>query len=681
MATNCSFINATEARNTARNNTTIWEEICEIQTQILGAIDGNLYSVLVNDDTPFTETQAILDTIVITDAGAGYDPSVTTAVINDGGTGGVNGAVTPVVTGTTITGFIIDNGGSGYVPVVVTATLQLNHDLTTGQTQVNYDGLAGDGTYLVGGIGVNASFEYAALEVITLSENSTVRVDTIDPAGTARFVLVAAQTQVNYDGAGNNGPVVSGGSNYAISDTITLVDGTVITVDSVSSGAVVNFTVTSSSTNSNILATPRGQLSTSGGGTSFQLIPGTNNETAVGAVANFTVTSAGVDPFFLGSQISQSSSTPVGGAPAGTVATGLGFALQPTVNNASPIAHAGVTAVLTPIESGGSIINVTINIPGTSYVIGQPVLFAHPSGTSATASVASIDGSGAIINIIIINAGSGYEPAVATVTVTAPGELTPAVAFTGTVVTANVNASNDYTSGLAFAASPTNTITRTDGTSFVDDGFLVGQTITVSNAEDSSNNGEYIIVSPAVTATVITVDGPIAITNAADTSAELSSASAITGISIQEGGVGYAELLPTATITDDDGTGATLLVNLADPLDGTIDTIDVVTAGSGYTNPSVVIVPAIIDIGPPIVFDSVSTVATATATAGTGFVSTSPPNSTPTDYFSVFSGLTTDVVISDQLQYILDYFTALGYNIRIQTNSTTTNTIQWQIIW
>ena len=41
----------------------------------------------------------------------------------------------------------------------------------------------------------------------------------------------------------------------------------------------------------------------------------------------------------------------------------------------------------------------------------------------------------------------------------------------------------------------------------------------------------------------------------------------------------------------------------------------------------------------------------------------------------------TDAVIADQIQYVLDYFTALGYNIRAQVNPSTGNTLQWQIIW
>lgn len=573
---NCSFITATEARNNARNDTLIWTEICEVQTQILAAMDGNVYSVIVNDNTPFTETQGILSTL-ITAGGTGYSLVSATAVINANGTGGTSAAVTPIVTGTTVTGFTVDAGGSGYVPVNVTASVQTNYNLNDAQTQVNYDGAGGNGTYLTGGTGVNANFEYAVGEVITLSENSTVAVGSITPAGTARFVLVAADTELNYVGGGGNGTLDSGGSGYAISDTITLNDGSVVTVDNVAAGVVTEFTVTTSSTNSNVSLTPRNQLSTSGSGTSFQIIPGTNNETAVGAVLNFTVTSGGADPFTLGSQVTQVSSAKAGGAAVGTVAIGLGFALVPTTNNAALIAHAGVAAVLTPIETSGAITSVVISTPGTAYVVGQPIIFSHPTGVGATASIATVSGTGAITGIIITNGGSGYASAVATVTVTAPGGLTPAVAFVGTV---------------------------------------------------------------AVTAGVVT------------------------GIIITEGGTGYADLLPTVSITDATGTGATFTTNIAG---GAVTAINIITAGSGYTAPTLTIIAAPTSGGVN---------ATATATAGTNTFGT-----TPVDLFNAWSGVTTDAVLSDQIQFVLDYFTSLGYNIRVQTNSSTANTIQWQIIW
>ena len=82
-----------------------------------------------------------------------------------------------------------------------------------------------------------------------------------------------AQDETDYDEDPEvEGRIEAGGSGYAATDTITLSDSTVITIDAVSSGAVTQFTVDASSsttgaTVNNILT----QSSTSGSGTGFQL--------------------------------------------------------------------------------------------------------------------------------------------------------------------------------------------------------------------------------------------------------------------------------------------------------------------------------------------------------------------------------------------------------------------------
>ena len=86
---------------------------------------------------------------------------------------------------------------------------------------------------------------------------------------------IAAQDETSYDGAGSNGTFVGGGSYVAL-DTITMSDGTVITVDVVSVGVITDFTVTTPGTN-NTAGTVLTQSSTSGGGSGFTLTPGTAN--------------------------------------------------------------------------------------------------------------------------------------------------------------------------------------------------------------------------------------------------------------------------------------------------------------------------------------------------------------------------------------------------------------------
>jgi hypothetical protein len=560
---NCSFISATEARNLARNNTLLWTEICEVQTQILTAIDSNLYSVLVNDGTPMTSTQSITS-VAVTSGGSGYSVLSATAVINDNGTGGSAATVTPDVTAgsTTITGFTVTNGGSGYTPVSATASVQVAYNLNDAQDETDYVGGA-NGTFIAG-VG------YAVGDVITLADNSTVTVAAGGVTDAGQRVLIAAQDETNFNGVAANGGFSSGGG-HVIGDVITLADGATITVDNVAAGVVTEFTVTTISTNSTVSTTLRIQTATTGSGTGFTLTSGTANETVVGAITLFDVASAGADPIFLGSNVIQASVTGTG--------IGTGFALAPTTLNATVIAHAGGVAALTPIVTNGAITSVAINAPGTSYVVSQPILFSHPSGTGATASVASVNGTGGITAITVTASGSGYEQAVATVTVTAPGGLTPAVEFVGTVTT---------------------------------------------------------------------------------------SGGVVTGIIITEGGVGYADLYPTLTVSDPTGTGATFTTNVAG---GLLTAVNVVTGGAGYSQTPT---PTILNSDGV----TVNNTAVLVFTVGANTFGTDP-----SDYNDVLIGQSSDAVITDQIQYVLDYFTALGYNIRAQTNSATGDSIQWQITW
>jgi len=561
---NCSFISATEARNLARNNTLLWTEICEVQTQILAAIDGNLYSVLVNDGTPMTSTQSILS-VEVTSGGSGYTLTSATAVINENGTGGTGATVTPVVTGSTITSFTIDTPGSGYTPVDVTATVGAPSELVDAQDELNYDGGAGNGTFAIGSL-------YRAAELILLNDGHTVTVDTITPTG---VVLTAAQTGlINYVGGGGNGSFVPGDgvglTAYQAGTTITLSDGTIIDVDSVDgNGDVVDFTVTTPGTSQHTTATVLTQTATtSSNGIGFTLTSGVNNEIAVGSVLTFTLNTVASIPFFFPSTVIQTSSD----------AGGTGFSLTPDSNNITVLAG-GSAATLTPIEVNGAITDVIINAAGTGYLVGAPILFpTPPAGAGATAIVNAIGGSGEITSISITNPGSGYGQAVATITVTAPNGLTPAIEFVGTVST---------TAGV------------------------------------------------------------------------------VTGIIITEGGTGYTDVYPTVTVADPTGTGATFTTNVAG---GLLTAVNVITGGASYSQTPT-----------PTIYGSdgsLNNTATLVFTVGTNTFGTDP-----SDYNDVLTGQSSDAVITDQIQFVLDYFTALGYNIRAQTNTATADTMQWQIIW
>jgi hypothetical protein len=93
---------------------------------------------------------------------------------------------------------------------------------------------------------------------------------------------IAAQDQTDFDGVGTNGTWTPGGGGgttpYAPADTITMIDGTVVTVGTVTAGAVDTFTITTATTSPGITTTLT-QQSTSGSGAGFELILGTANYT------------------------------------------------------------------------------------------------------------------------------------------------------------------------------------------------------------------------------------------------------------------------------------------------------------------------------------------------------------------------------------------------------------------
>ncbi len=139
----------------------------------------------------------------------------------------------------------------------------------------------------------------------------------------------------------------------------------------------------------------------------------------------------------------------------------------------------------------------------------------------------------------------------------------------------------------------------------------------------------------------------------------------VTGISIQVGGSGYAELLPTVSVTDPSGAGAILTTVV---VGGAVTAINVVNGGFDFSATPTLTIDA--------AEGSSGTGATATATVDINTFGT-----IASAFNDVLTGQTTNAVILDQITFVLDYFISLGYNIRGQTNPTTANTLQWQIIW
>lgn len=163
--------------------------------------------------------------VTVTNAGSGFTvrPTVTFDNTGTGGTG-VAGNTTARVVSLTVG----DVKGSGYSP--------------------------GDTLTVDGGTGTGATINVTSVSTIS------------------------SQDEASFNNSGANGTFV-GGSNFDAADTITLSDGSVITVDNVAANVVTEFTVTSNSTSAITTNNPTlTQSATSGAGTGFTLTLGDNNQ-------------------------------------------------------------------------------------------------------------------------------------------------------------------------------------------------------------------------------------------------------------------------------------------------------------------------------------------------------------------------------------------------------------------
>jgi hypothetical protein len=329
----------------------------------------------------------------------------------------------------------------------------------------------------------------------------------------------------------------------------------------------------------------------------------------------------------------------------------------------------GTEAVLTPIvSSAGVITNVVINSPGTGYLLNQPILFTHPSGTGAVATITALNGSQGIDNITVSNGGSGYETQVAEIAITHP----TGVDFEGVV---QVQATEAILTITANGGNITNVTLIDGGAGYVNG---TGFTFTITDVTLAGNSDgviAYDVVNGAITNPTISSvgSGYVNATVAVNSYDVPDPTGTVAGVSIQNGGSLYAPVYPYIVVSDVSGTGAQ--INVTGVSAGAITSIQLADGGAGYsdgnnageTNASVLIYNS----------DDIQN-NTATITLGKDATSFGVDS---TDYYSVLSGQATDAVIADQIQYVLDYFTALGYNIRAQVNPATGNTLQWQIIW
>jgi hypothetical protein len=225
--------------------------------------------------------------------------------------------------------------------------------------------------------------EYSVSDVLDLVGGtfSTVAQITVDTVGT-----IAGQNETHFD-LGGEPPhgTFTGGADYNVNDTITLSDGTVVTVAAVDNGAVTEFDITTSSTSGNDTnGATLTQDSTSGGGSGFTLTLAVGNQAVFG-----------------GSYV-QDNDVNVGE-----------YSVVPT----NPVASEGGGNDDATFIVGWGVRNVTVIDGGNNYASPPEVSFTGAGGTGATA-VAVLDGD-TVDAIIVTNSGSGFT-VTATVVIAAP---------------------------------------------------------------------------------------------------------------------------------------------------------------------------------------------------------------------------------------------------------------------
>jgi hypothetical protein len=98
------------------------------------------------------------------------------------------------------------------------------------------------------------------------------------------MILIDAQDETSWNNTPTTEGTFGGGSGHAVSDILTMSDGSLITVDAVSTGTVTQFTVDSSNAVASEIAVPNTQLATDGSGTGFSMTPDIDNLTEVAAL-------------------------------------------------------------------------------------------------------------------------------------------------------------------------------------------------------------------------------------------------------------------------------------------------------------------------------------------------------------------------------------------------------------
>jgi hypothetical protein len=249
------------------------------------------------------------------------------------------GNVTPsaIVSGMTVGQFGVSaaemagNSGVGYVTVTAQgsgATVRPTVTLSGNATATAV------GAVVTAAVGANKGTAYVVGDYLAVAGGT----GTAANLQVANIGTVLSQTSASFNNTGANGTFAAG-ADYDVADTITLNDGSVVTVLTVSSNAVATFNVSTRSVGGSNTNNPTlTQNTTSGAGTGFTLTLGNNNQ----SVVSLTVVAQGaytVLPTLTNNNLTGGSGSSV----QGNLSIGVGNTVTITAAGSNYTANATVT--------------------------------------------------------------------------------------------------------------------------------------------------------------------------------------------------------------------------------------------------------------------------------------------------------------------------------------------------
>ena len=631
MVTASWFLSATEARNNIVKCIAVHGEITDIENQVLLAVQRGDYEVTVNGGTLMTNSDTNLaktftvnpTTNVITIIMHGYNTGDTVMVSS-------TGELPPPLMAFTYYYVIYVDANSIRLATTkqnAQAGQAISIDLDAGVIDVTMD---------------NAGTNYLSVPTVSLSGGNPTEsakakailethgsVYSVSLQTTGSGFVAAPSVSINAAGTGASSGIVLfklvsvtvafGGSGFNVGDTLLSTFGNIqatLTVSAVSGGSVTSATILNPGEFTQAqLPDPLTSVlffsTGSGSGCSLNLSMGIRSIAIAAGGLNYVV------PPLVSLSGGNGSGAQVRAIMAGgtvvslvTVAPGTGYTTTPSVTFTS---GSGATAVAQVIPTGVStiylqdpgdvisippdvnlttpgsgatvgtvtmkVVSAQLNNAGVNYTLGDILLVSGGTGLSnCTIQVTEIDASGAIKNTNIL-ANGAY---------TAIPQLSANNVYGGTGSGASFN--------LNMGLNTIEVLSGGDSYSYPPVVVIMGGNGTGAYAQTDVSGGSVISATVTSSGTGYTTVPTITFTMGSDATAQAHLIPVgLNNLYITDGGTGYDPLNPPSlTIAAPGGTGTTATGSVTVNGSGIVDSITLLTAGSGYGNlPSITIAPPV----------------------------------------------------------------------------------------